>query len=174
MTNNIVISAIEATKKYLGEYFINTCRQRLAGGLGSIYEGINTPEEMEEALKAANWVEAEHPDVIPGCKAYKTTDIKGGHFGLLKIADLPEDTAIYACDPKGTGKVSMIVSGIQGPSVDETWLIIGDEEGHDVVFTFHPGEPVRPSVLEVSDCPNGTKLTKAEALSLGFDFAKVG
>ena len=51
--------------------------------------------------------------------------------------------------------------------------IIGNEEGHDVVFTFHPGEPVRPSLLEVSDCHNGTKLTKVEALNLGFDLAKV-
>lgn len=132
-----------------------------------------TPEEMEKALKAADWIEAEHPDVMPGCKAFKTTDIKGGHFGLLKIADLPEDAEITAFDPKGTGKVSMVVSGQSGPLVAETWLIIGDEEGHDVVFTFHPGEPVRPSVLDISDCPNGTKLTKAEALGLGFDFAKV-
>ena len=171
--NNVVNEAINATKEFLGDYFINTCRQRLAGGFGSIYEGINTPEEMEQALREADWEEAEHPDVMPGCKAYKTTDIKGGHFGLLKIADLPEDVVITASDPKGTGKVSMVVTGQPGPSVAETWLIVGNEEGHDVVFTFHPGEPVRPSLIETSEYPDGAKLTKEEALRMGFELAKV-
>ena len=172
--NVTVNEAIDATKQYLGEYFTNTCKQRLAaGGAGSVYEGINTPEEMEKALREANWVEAKHPDVMPGCKAYKTTDIKGGHYGLIKIADLPDDAIIIASDPKGTGKVSMLVPDMIGPAVEETWLIVGDEEGHDVVFTFHPGEPVRPSILEVEDCPDGTRLTKVEALVFGFDLAKV-
>lgn len=67
----------------------------------------------------------------------------------------------------------MTVSGEKGPATEETWLIIGKEEGTDVVFTFHPGEPVRPSVVEVKDCPDGTKLTKDQAIALGFDLAKI-
>lgn len=172
--NKAVNSAIDATKEYLGSYFENTCKQRLAGGLGSNYDDINSVEEMEDALRNANWTVAEHPDVMQGCTAYTTKDIKGGHFGLLKIAELPDDATITASDPKGTGKVSMVVSGEKGPEVEDTWLIVGDEEGHDVVFTFHPGEPVRPSLVEVKDCPDGKKLTKEEALALGFDLAKIG
>lgn len=172
--NKAVKSAIDATKEYLGSYFENTCKQRLAGGLGSNYDGINSTEEMEDALRNANWTRAEHPDVMEGCTAYTTKDIKGGHFGLLKIAELPEDATITACNPKGTGKVSMVVSGEKGPEVEDTWLIVGENEGHDVVFTFHPGEPVRPSLVEVKDCPDGKKLTKEEAIALGFDLAKIG
>lgn len=168
-----VRDAIGNTKTNLPSYFRNTCEQRLANGAGSIYEGINSTREMEKALGAAHWKKAEHPDVIPGCQAYVTKDIKGGHFGLLKIADLPDDAAITASDPKGTGKVSMTVSGEKGPEVEDTWLIVGKEDGVDVVFTFHPGEPVRPSVVEVKDCPDGTKLTKEQALNLGFDLAKI-
>ena len=170
---NIINAIIDTTKKFFGEYFERTCAQRLASGAGSIFEGINSVEEMEKALRTANWSEATHPDVMPECKAYKTTDIEGGRLGLIRIEDLPEDVKIIASDPKGTGKVSMTVHGELGPAAEETWLITGMEEGHEIVFTFHPGEPVRPSILEVKDCPNGTVLSKKEAINLGFDFAKI-
>ena len=168
-----VRSALANSQAYLSEYFENTCKQRLADGTGSVYDNIEEVDDMEEALYAAHWKKAEHPDVIPGCQAYKTKDIKGGHLGLLKIAELPDDATITASDPKGTGKVSMTVTGEKGSEVEETWLIVGDEDGHDVVYTFHPGEPVRPSIVEVKDCPDGTKLTKEQAIELGFDLAKI-
>lgn len=165
--------ALRNTRDTLKEYFENTCKQRLENGAGSVYDGIKTTAEMKKALFGAFWKKAEHPDVMPGCQAYVTKDIKGGHLGLLKIADLPDNVIITASDPKGTGKVSMTVSGEKGPEVEDTWLIVGKEDGVDVVFTFHPGEPVRPSVVEVKDCPDGTKLTKEQALNLGFDLAKI-
>lgn len=171
--NATVQKAIDTTKKVLGKYFENTCRQRLAGGAGSIYEGINTPEEMEAALRAAIWLETDHPTVMKGCRAFMTRSIPGGRFGLVRIANLPEDAVLTASDPKGTGMVSMTIKGHKGPAVAETWLIIGEENGYDVVFTFHPGKPVKPSMVEVKNCPDGTKLTKAEAMGLGFDLAKV-
>lgn len=110
---------------------------------------------------------------MPGCTAFVTKDIKGGRFGLAKITELPDDALIIASDPKNTGKVSMTVSGIRGQSVEATWLIIGKEDGRDVVFTFHPGEPIRPSLVSVSDCQNGKKFSKGAALELGFDLAKI-
>lgn len=168
-----VRQAIDNTKTNLPSYFRNTCKQRLSDGAGSIFDSISSTRDMERALTKAHWKKAEHPDVMPGCQAYVTKDIKGGHLGLLKIADLPDDAVITASDPKNTGKVSMTVSGEKGPETEETWLIIGKEEGTDVVFTFHPGEPVRPSVVEVKDCPDGTKLTKDQAIALGFDLAKI-
>ncbi len=165
--------AIYMTKRHLNDYFENTCKQRLEGGAGSTYDGIETTDEMKDALIAAHWKKAEHPDVMPGCQAYKTEDIKGGHLGLVSIAELPDDATIIASDPKGTGKVSMTVTGQKGPETKETWLIVGKEDDRDVVFTFHPGEPVRPSIIEVKDCPDGTKLTKEQAIALGFDLAKI-
>lgn len=168
-----VRAAIRTTEQYLGDYFDKTCRSRLADGVGSIFEGIEDIDDMKAELISAYWERAEHPDVMKGCTAYKTKDIKGGHLGLLNIADLPDDVVITASDPKGTGKVSMTVSGEKGPEAEETWLIIGEDEGHDVIFTFHPGEPVRPSIVEVKDCPDGTKLTKEQAINMGFDLAKI-
>ena len=42
----------------------------------------------------------------------------------------------------------------------------------DVVFTFHPGEPVRPSEVETKDIPDGARLSKEQAKELGFDKVK--
>ena len=173
MENHRIINAINTTISTIPEYFENTCKQRLTGGAGSIFDGIKTIEEMKDWLERANWEEAKHPDVMPGCTAFKTRDIPGGRMGLVPIASLPEEAVIAASDPKGTGAVSMTVSGILGAEAPETWLILGDEAGEEVVFTFHPGEPVRPSILSVKDCPDGTILTKKEAINLGFDFAKI-
>ena len=171
--NNIIQHAINETKQVIPGYFENTCKMRLSGGTGSCYDKIMSIEDMELALMEADWQEATHPDVMLGCKAYKTTDIKSGRFGLVAIADLPDDAIIIASDPKGTGRVSMTVTGVKREEVEVTWIILGDENGHQVVFTFHPGEPVRPSMLTVSDCPDGKVLTKKEAMALGFDLAKV-
>ena len=168
-----IATMIDNTKEYVPGYFENTCKMRLSGGVGSCFDDIDSIEAMEQAIRQATWEKATHPDVIPGCTAYKTTDIKSGRFGLIAIADLPDDAEITASDPKNTGRVSMTVSGIKGAEVKETWLIIGDEDSHQVIFTFHPGEPVRPSTLTVSDCPNGKKLSKKEAIELGFDLAKI-
>ena len=171
--NELVNAAIDETKKVLADYFVSTCKQRLAGGAGSVYEGIASVEEMEAALRSADWEQTEHPDVMPGCVAYRTQSISGGHYGLIRIADLPDDAVLTAADPKGTGTVSMTVVGTVGPETPETWLIVGNEDGHDVVFTFHPGEPVRPSLVTVEDLPDGSKLSKADALNLGFELAKL-
>lgn len=173
IANATVNAAIDATKQYLGDYFENTCKQRLVGGAGSIFDGIASVEEMERELRAADWETASHPSVLAGCSAYKTTSITRGHYGLVAIAELPDDVVLTACDPKGTGTVSMTVSGTIGPETPETWLIVGDEGGHDVVYTFHPGKPVRPSLVTVDDVPDGAKLSKADALKLGFELAKI-
>ena len=52
-----------------------------------------------------------------------------------------------------------------------TNVILGKEningKDEDVVFTFHPGEPVKPSEVETQEIPDGTRLSKEEAKKLG-------
>ena len=67
----------------------------------------------------------------------------------------------------------MTVKGVVGDIVPYTYLITGKEDGVDVVFTFHPGEPIRPSIVEVKDLNHGAKVSKAYAKELGFDLAKI-
>lgn len=171
--NKRIKAAIVATKGYIPGYFENTCKKHMKHGAGSIYEDIETVEQMEAALLDADWVPATHPDVMPGCTAFKTTSIKSGRYGLVEIDSLPDDVSLVASDPKGTGCVSMTVKGTRGEKTDETWIILGNEDGHEVVFTFHPGKPVRPSVVTVVDCPDGKALSKSEAINLGFKLAQV-
>ncbi len=172
-SNQRVRKAVLATEKLLGDYWENTCKLRSGNG-GSCYPG-KTPQEIADMVMEADWHEAQHPDVMPGCSAFKAS-IPGGLFGLVKVDDLPDSAVLIAVDPKGTGRISMTVCKEYLASenmTDETWLIVGPEAGVDVVYTFHPGEPVRPSLVETAELADGTRLTKGDAKAFGFDLAKI-
>ena len=72
----------------------------------------------------------------------------------------------------GTGKVGIGAAGIKKTDEEYSYMILGDENGQEVVFTFHPGKPVTPSMIEAKDIPHGTLLTLAETKSLGFEKVK--
>ena len=169
--NTFVVEAIANTRKVLPEYWDNTLKARLNGGVGSTYDQFDKVEELEKALLTADWEETSHPDVMPGCRVYKTS--LGGRYGIVEISSLPADTLLVADDRKNTGRVAMTVKGIKGELVPFTYLIIGKEDGIDVVYTFHPGEPIRPSVVETATLSHGSKVSKAYAKELGFDLAKI-
>ena len=172
--NGIVRSAVENIKEMLPDYWKKTLTQRLCTGTGSVYTSITTLDQMEKALLHADWEPANHPAIAPGCKAYVTYDIKGGCYGMISVADQPDDATFIIEDQKGTGKVSLVLQGAGRVPAEETWIIIGKEQGRNIVFTFHPGEPVPRATTSTEELPVGTKLTKAEALALGFNLAKVG
>jgi len=94
--------------------------------------------------------------------------------GMVKVADQPEDTIFTIEDQKNTGKVSLVMKGNHRIPAEETWIILGPEQGKEVVYTFHPGEPIPRATTSTEDLPVGTELTKAQALELGFNLAKVG
>ena len=149
--------------------------QRIEGptNAGSSYK-VESKEELYEKLINQTWEETEHPDVMPGCRVFKSN--LAGLEGILNLDELPDDVELYAIDPKGTGKIEMGAGKVEKKPAQETYLIIGKEnidgKEEDVVFTFHPGEPVRPSMVESKDIPDGTRLTKEQAHTLGFDMAK--
>ena len=47
-------NAISNTKKLVPGYFENTCKNRLSGGVGSIYDQFDSVEELEKALLEAD------------------------------------------------------------------------------------------------------------------------
>ncbi len=150
--------------------------QRIEGptNAGSSYE--MTKDELKEAILNANWTKTEHPEVAKGCTVYVTDDLPVGRNGIVDIKHLPEGTDFYAIDPKNTGNISIGAAGVPKKPELETYLIIGKEvidgKPEDVVFTFHPGEPVSPSIISTEEISDGTRLTKQEVLSLGFEKAK--
>lgn len=162
---------VNNTKEVVADYWKATCTQRLSGGAGSIYPQFSSIEELETALLNTDWVETTHPAVMEGCRVFVGN--LSGEFGLVDISTLPDDAVLVADDRKNTGKVAMTIAGVRGKVVPQTYVIVGMEGDKEVVFTFHPGEPVRPSIVSVENLSHGTTVTKSEALALGFNLAKI-
>ena len=78
-------------------------------------------------------------------------------------------------DPKNTGRVSAVRAYPERAltdATDFTVLICGTEEGELRAFTFHPGEPIRPSACTAP--PSDQWLSGRTCLSLGLTHAKIG
>ena len=169
--NTIVQSAITTSRQGMESYWISTLTQRLPGGAGSIVDDFTTAEALEKALFAAEWEDYSHPALMAGCKGFKTS--LSGTLGVVTLATLNEDQEVTLDDRKNTGFVSCTVAGAKGESVGFVVLIVGEEKGHDVVFTFHPGAPVSPSRVKAEEGLHGKKLTVKEAVALGLTTAKI-
>ena len=166
------------------DYKTKMLKQRIAGpdNAGSSYpnESGNVEDELrciEDSIRSAKWVEISHPNVAEGCRCFITDDMPDGHNGIGNICEMPDNTKFYVLDPKHTGKVSLgTAMGANQPVEAVTYLITGKEEidgiMQDVVFTFHPGEPLRPSMTDIENMPEGTILTKQQALKLDFEHCK--
>lgn len=171
--NDLVIKKDEHGKDIT--YLQSMLQQRIEGptNAGSSYENV-TERELLENLLNADWEETSHPDVMEGCRVFKCN--LPGLEGILNLDELDENTELYAIDPKGTGNIGIGAGNVTKKIAQETYLITGKEmiDGieKDIVFTFHPGEPVRPSQVKAEKVADGTKLTVAKARKLGLDKAK--
>lgn len=145
-----VASAIARTTQAVPGYFENTVKSRLLDGTGSGYCTRNARFLVDMLLGAA-WIPAEHPDVLQDCLAYKAV-LPGlrTRNGVLGIDRLAPGTLVTVEDAKATGFLSAVVEippGEFDAEPVETWIILGVEQGAEVVFTFHPGEPVKPFLI---------------------------
>ncbi|HQU07860.1 MAG: hypothetical protein B7X04_02205 [Parcubacteria group bacterium 21-54-25] len=169
----VVVTAIAFTKVVDAQYWRKTLEQRLpGGGVGSVILGVSTPEELEQALLEAEWEAYSHPAISEGCTAFRTRSLRG-LLGVKPLAELPAGTTVTLDDRKGTGRVSAVVEGVRGDDVDFLVLIVGEEDGREIVFTVHPGEPVRPSSVQATPGLHGKKITVEEALGMGLSTAKL-
>jgi hypothetical protein len=123
-----------------------------------------------EAILAADWRPYQHPAVGKGVEAYRARI--PGRVGMLDLASLPPDTPVKLEDFKGVGHLSAVVAWRgELPRVRHSVLLVGRDGGKRVVFTVHPGDPVRaPSVRDPSLA--GRTVTAREAIDLGFRVAK--
>lgn len=164
--------AIDATRGVIPGYFEKTLAQRAGlseSAAGSIYAAVDEAK-LEQMLLDAEWVAYEHPSVQSGCSAFRA-DIPGS-LGIVDLSTLPSNASVVLDDRKGTGKVSATIVGVRGESVDFTVLIVGLHEGAEVVFTFHPGDPVVPSVVQMSGA-HGVAVPVRLALEMGLTTAKI-
>lgn len=169
-----IARAAETTRRVVPGHFEKTVAQR-AGldemAAGSIYEGVDA-SQLEQMLLAADWEPYSHPNVMSGCEAFWAP--MPGRLGIVDLRSLPADAVVRLDDRKGTGKVSAVVSGVRGEERDFTVLILGVEQGEEVIFTFHPGEPVRPSQVQTEPGMHGRQVAVFEALEMGLETAKIG
>lgn len=181
LISNHVYECINRLKENMPKYYDSCLKQRLSNGIGSTTD-YNTVEEMEKALLSADWEPwDDYFNVLaPGCSGFITKDITG-HHGMISLTEFPPDAIAYFRDPKDTGYLSLCIPTDTRTDVDYTILITGSDEGIDgeVMFTFHPGEPEKPSTFKAGSEDEGGKgynkgdsITVAEALELGFRKAK--
>lgn len=171
--NERIALAVETTRSTIPGYFENTLAQRAGKSekaAGSVYPEVDCAE-LERRLLTAEWELYSHDAVTPGCVAFKAA--LPGEFGMVDLASLPAEKVVTLDDRKNTGKVSATVKGVRGKMVPFTVLILGLGSGKEVVFTFHPGDPVRPSQVQAQAGMHGRQVTVAEALGMGLSTVKI-
>jgi hypothetical protein len=135
-----------------------------------VFDRHTDPLTLLHALQSAAWEPYTHPAITAGCTAFRAP--MAGRVGIVALASLPADTTVVLADAKRTGYVEATVPGAATTPVDFAIIILGEDEGREIVFTFHPGEPVAPSTLPASMF-KGARMTAAEAMDHGLTHAKV-
>jgi hypothetical protein len=168
-TASRIAAALLATPAdYLARCLAQRCRG--ADACGSVFADYSDPAALLHALQSAAWEAYEHPAIMAGCAAFRAP--MAGRVGIVALASLPADTTVVLADAKRTGYVEATVPGAATTPVDFAVIILGTDEGHEIVFTFHPGEPIAPSTLPAS-LLNGARMTAAVAIEHGLTHAKV-
>jgi len=186
-----VYHAIENTKKVDLDYWHRTVLQRIPGptAVGSVLTPWWTSdtdstldhqrdiERIEQTLigdlDVPIWYNyVEHPNVAEGCTLLIGHGLRG-QIGVIALDQLPSDTPIVLDDRKNTGKVSATVKGVLGDTVDFFSVILGPEQGQEIVYTFHPGWPVKASQVQLEPGMHGQTVSVADALTMGLTTAKI-
>jgi hypothetical protein len=178
MNTQRIKSAIENIKSIAADYWASTLAQRSeVTGAGSTYD--RSPEEIEAAILNSTWEEYAHEAVAPGCIAFISYDMPKGRLGIIDLIDLKEDKFVILDDRKSTGTVSAVIPGIKSQNFPGfTVLILGMEKNAEgiateVVFTFHPGNPVAPSTIKTDAGLHNKAVTIAQAKAMGLTTAKI-
>jgi len=162
-----IVEVINTTENKLTAHWDGTLSMRLPNsGLGSIYPQFDTKEALKEALLNEKWVKYSHP-AISGAVGFKAE--LPGEVGMISLDDLDDDCEVRLVDPKQTGFLSAVVDGDNYETSSFTIMILGENDGDLVVFTFHPGEPVERSAITGKE----RTVTVSQAREIGFGLAKI-
>lgn len=156
------------------KYYELMFSQRVLGsgnGAGSGYP--TTAEQLEEKVIHANWNETTHHAVREGCRVF-TAPI-GGYLGIVNLSTLDLQQELFIINPKNernTFGVGLIAE--KGDWSELTYLISGFIDNSEVVFTFHPGEPIAVSDegWDGQGHNVGDSITVQQAIEYGFEYAK--
>ena len=200
-TNNVP-QILADSMCYNQEYSEKTLKSRLKNSsIGSFFD-CNSLVEVYGLLLNGDWEFYEHPAVV-GEDVFALRANIPGTMGIVSLDQIDDHVWLCLDDPKETGDLSchlyssgecpnlgrvdftVMIVGPIGPRktdsgiipiklVDDEWTI--DEERYDLVmYTVHPGDPIRPGSFKASDIGKdaGDLVTVKEAKDLGFQFAKI-
>ena len=144
-----VWTAIANTIEVVPGYFEGHLEGRSAAGDGSTVwrwgKACPDASAVLDVVLDTLWQEYPScPNLIPGCRAYRAAI--PGTIDLRQVSDLEDDTPVVWVRTDH-GYQYPTVAGTEGEYVDETVLIVGPEAGRTVVYTFHPGNPIKPSQI---------------------------
>lgn len=151
-------------------YWENMVKSRAMDTATGSYYALD-PEAVERLLFNAFWEEYSHEAIGEGCIGLQSYLI--GFENIVPVESLDPSTVGVLMDPKGTGTMEFQVQGTTGQFTDLTVMILGQHEGMEVIFTFHPGAPVRPSTVPTDPDKVGKPITVKEALEMGLTNAKI-
>ena len=129
-----------------------------------------------QSISDLDWQPYDCPEVKAPCTAFWAKGIEGW-LGLVEIGTMSDRRRLMLEDGHQTGFLSVVAEKnadwIQTPC-DYAVIILGDEDGKEVVYTVHPGAPIQPSSLAIAKKFNvGDIITPYDALGLGFKYAKI-
>ena len=168
--------AIANTIEVVPGYFEGHLEGRSAAGDGSTIwrwgKACPNGHAVMNTLLDTLWQEYPScPNLIPGCTAYRAAI--PGTIDLRKVSDLADDTPVVWVRTDH-GYQYPTVAGTEGEYVDETVLIVGPEAGRTVVYTFHPGNPIKPSQVSAdTDVSNVTTIAALKAAYPTIEWVKV-
>ena len=171
--SDILLTSLKYNLKYTRDHLDGKVGMNT---IGSYFDHDNVWDLFHDLL-SADWEPFEHPAVREGTYALRANI--PGNLGLINLHDCMESDWVTISDEHGVGKLSASISEeLVDPGlkrVDYSIIIIGPMEcvtGEtvDVMYTVHPGDPIRPSVLEGTDT---VYVPATEAISMGFDLAKI-
>ena len=144
--------------------------------LGSHY--MLSPMEILAKLKTAEWEPYNHSDIKTPAVGFITRSF-GGLFGMVQVSDL--DTGARIVLNQKHARVDelegvLVYTGtktFEKPHVDFTVCILGPNDDSEVLWTFHPGDPIPPSVIKVGVHRDGDRFTKQEAIDAGLRWVKL-
>ena len=171
--------AFETLKDTDPTYYDNVFRQRSKQdnkAAGSVYD--MSTSELKAKILSANWEEYYHPSINPPAVGFVSYDLEGtlGILDLKKAASkkiISYNDKVSFTDPKNTGFAYAIVSASRGDNTHVTVALLGPhpKNSKEVVWTFHPGEPITENKLPLDLV--GQTMTVQEAIEKGIQFAKV-
>jgi len=164
-------------------HFEMCCRNRTdtPQSEGSFYPGLETSDKVREAVMGAEWEAYTHSEIMAPAIGYIAPRL-GGTMNLARVTDLHADTQVVLKDAHHGNNLkddhfveAEVVSDVGGVPVDFSVALVGPRSREDatpVLWTFFPGDPIRPSRLPASG-NHGRVIDVADARMLGVKWAKV-